>query len=253
MTECAFPFSVILSYILSFQDANDIKVTLKDIIGNESVANRIATEILKSRGQVRFLLIIYHLLVGCQGRTNNCIKVKTIRRKQRSERVNTTCNFYLITAYVQTQSISSNAELVKEDNPNTVPSTVAKDIKKSDEKVEFSHPVKSSIIRNPSHTRIPCSKSKMSLSWNKASCVIQLHGMWQHHLQGGGVGGLHVLWCLQSELQTQIQKRKGRRSVEESNREQGGFHSSNFRDRTACFSMTEIIQRVLKCMEYRRE
>lgn len=142
---------------------------------------------------------------------------------------------------------------MKEDNPNTVPSTVAKDIKKSDEKVEFSHPVKSSIIRNPSHTRIPCSKSKMSLSWNKASCVIQLHGMWQHHLQGGGVGGLHVLWCLQSELQTQIQKRKGRRSVEESNREQGGFHSSNFRDRTACFSMTEIIQRVLKCIEYRRE
>ena len=81
MTECAFPFSVILSYILSFQDANDIKVTLKDIIGNESVANRIATEILKSRGQVSFLLIIYHLLVGCQGKTNNCVKVKTIQRK----------------------------------------------------------------------------------------------------------------------------------------------------------------------------
>lgn len=40
------------SYILSFQDVNDIKATLKDIIGNEIVANEIATEILKSRGQV---------------------------------------------------------------------------------------------------------------------------------------------------------------------------------------------------------
>ena len=46
-----------MSYILSFQDVNDIKSTLKDIIGNETVANNIALEILKSRGQVRIVSV----------------------------------------------------------------------------------------------------------------------------------------------------------------------------------------------------
>lgn len=65
MTESLWACSVTPSYILSFQDVNDIKASLKDILGNESLANQIANDILKSRGQVRFVLPFAYDLVKC--------------------------------------------------------------------------------------------------------------------------------------------------------------------------------------------
>ena len=106
MTECALPFSVTHSYILSFQDANDIKASLKDIIGNESVANRIATEILKSRGQVGILVFIRHTLVGSEGRENNRLKAKAIRRKRHSERIDNKCILFCTLSWTDTNQIT---------------------------------------------------------------------------------------------------------------------------------------------------
>jgi hypothetical protein len=63
MTEFVFLSLLIRSYVLSFQDVNDIKSVLKDIIGNETVANDISTEILKSRGQVRLYVVFIDLIV----------------------------------------------------------------------------------------------------------------------------------------------------------------------------------------------
>ena len=198
------PFSLTSSYILSFNDANDIKASLKDIIGNESVANRIATEILKSRGHVSTVVLTDYVLASSEGRTNNRLKAKAIRRKRYNEGINTKCILYFVFSHVQTQSTSSKPEPVKEDNPNSVPSTPVKDKKKSDEKAEFTHPIKSSVIRLLFHTRIPCSQGKVPLSGNEASGAVQLHGVREHHLQGGGVGGVHLLRRLQPALQTQV-------------------------------------------------
>lgn len=174
---------------------------MKDIIGNEAVANRIATEILKSRGQVSVIIITGYALASSEGRTNNRLKAKAIRRKRHSEGI---CIFHYIFSHVQTQSTSSKPEPVKEDNPNSVPSTPVKDKKKSDERTEFTHPIKSSVIRMLFHTCIPCSQGKVPLSGNETSGAVQLHGVWEHHLQGGGVGGVYLLRRLQPALQTQV-------------------------------------------------
>ena len=247
------PFSLTSSYILSFNDANDIKASLKDIIGNESVANRIATEILKSRGQVSTVVLTDYALAGSERRTNNRLKAKAIRRKRYNEGINTKCILYFVFSHVQTQSTSSKPEPVKEDNPNSVPSTPVKDKKKVDERVEFTHPIKSSVIRIVFHTRIPCSQGKVPLSGNEASGAVQLHGVWEHHLQGGGVGGVHLLRRLQPALQTQVQKREGGGSADEGDREQGAIHSRSVTNRTVCFSTTVTIRRARKCMGWREE
>lgn len=239
------PFSLTSSYILSFNDANDIKASLKDIIGNESVANRIATEILKSRGQVSTVVLTDYALAGSERRTNNRLKAKAIRRKRHSEGI---CIFHYIFSHVQTQPKSSNQEPVKEDNPNSVPSTPVKDKKKVDERVEFTHPIKSSVIRIVFPIRIPRSQGKVSLSGNETSGAVQLHGVWEHHLQGGGVGGVHLLRRLQPALQTQVQKREGGGSADEGDREQGAIHFCTLTNRTVCFSTIVITQRARKCM-----
>ena len=217
------------------------------------MANRIATEILKSRGQVSTVVLTGYVLASSEGRTNNCLKVKTIRRKRYNEGINTKCILYFVFSHVQTQSTSSKPEPVKEDNPNSVPSTPVKDKKKSDEKAEFTHPIKSSVIRLLFHTRIPCSQGKVPLSGNEASGAVQLHGVWEHHLQGGGVGGVHLLRRLQPALQTQVQKREGGGSVDEGDREQGAIHSRSVTNRTVCFSTTVTIRRARKCMGWREE
>lgn len=165
------------------------------------MANRIATEILKSRGQVSTVVLTDYALAGSERRTNNCLKVKAIRRKRHSEGI---CIFHYIFSHVQTQSTSSKPEPVKEDNPNSIPSTPVKGKKKVDERVEFTHPIKSSVIRIVFPIRIPRSQSKVSLSGNETSGVVQLHGVREHHLQGGGVGGVHLLRRLQPALQTQV-------------------------------------------------
>ena len=209
------------------------------------MANRIATEILKSRGQVSTVVLTGYALAGSERRTNNCLKVKTIRRKRHSEGI---CIFHYIFSHVQTQSTSSKPEPVKEDNPNSIPSTPVKDKKKADERAEFTHPIKSSVIRMLFHTRIPRSQGKVPLSGNEASGAVQLHGVWEHHLQGGGVGGVHLLRRLQPALQTQVQKREGGGSADEGDREQGAIHFCTLTNRTVCFSTIVIIQRARKCM-----
>lgn len=165
------------------------------------MANRIATEILKSRGQVSTVVLTGYVLASSEGRTNNRLKAKAIRRKRHSEGI---CIFHYIFSHVQTQSTSSKPEPVKEDNPNSVPSTPVKDKKKSDERTEFTHPIKSSVIRIVFPIRIPRSQGKVSLSGNETSGAVQLHGVWEHHMQGGGVGGVHLLRRLQPALQTQV-------------------------------------------------
>lgn len=214
------------------------------------MANRIATEILKSRGQVSTVVLTDYALAGSERRTNNRIKAKAIRRKRHSEGI---CIFHYIFSHVQTQPKSSNQESVKEDNPNSVPSTPVKDKKKADERTEFTHPIKSSVIRLLFHTRIPCSQGKVPLSGNEASGAVQLHGVWEHHLQGGGVGGVHLLRRLQPALQTQVQKREGGGSADEGDREQGAIHFCTLTNRTVSFSMTAIIRRARKCMGWREE
>ena len=212
------------------------------------MANRIATEILKSRGQVSTVVLTDYALAGSERRTNNCLKAKAIRRKRYNEGINTKCILYFVFSHVQTQSTSSKPEPVKEDNPNSVPSTPVKDKKKSDEKAEFTHPIKSSVIRLLFHTRIPCSQGKVPLSGNETSGAVQLHGVWEHHLQGGGIGGVHLLWRLQPALQTQVQKREGGGSANEGDREQGAIHFCTLTNRTVSFSTTAIIRRARKCM-----
>lgn len=214
------------------------------------MANRIATEILKSRGQVSTVVLTGYALAGSERRTNNCLKVKTIRRKRHSEGI---CIFHYIFSHVQTQSTSSKPEPVKEDNPNSIPSTPVKDKKKADERVEFTHPIKSSVIRIVFPIRIPRSQGKVSLSGNETSGAVQLHGVWEHHLQGGGVGGVHLLRRLQPALQTQVQKREGGGSADEGDREQGAIHFCTLMNRTVCFSTIVIIQRARKCMGWREE
>lgn len=214
------------------------------------MANRIATEILKSRGQVSTVVLTDYALAGSERRTNNCLKVKTIRRKRHSEGI---CIFHYIFSHVQTQSTSSKPEPVKEDNPNSIPSTPVKGKKKSDEKAEFTHPIKSSVIRIVFPIRIPRSQGKVSLSGNETSGAVQLHGVWEHHLQGGGVGGVHLLRRLQPALQTQVQKREGGGSADEGDREQGAIHFCTLMNRTVCFSTIVIIQRARKCMGWREE
>ena len=209
------------------------------------MANRIATEILKSRGQVSTVVLTGYALAGSERRTNNCLKAKTIRRKRHSEGI---CIFHYIFSHVQTQSTSSKPEPVKEDNPNSIPSTPVKGKKKSDEKAEFTHPIKSSVIRIVFPIRIPRSQGKVSLSGNETSGAVQLHGVWEHHLQGGGVGGVHLLRRLQPALQTQVQKREGGGSADEGDREQGAIHFCTLTNRTVCFSTIVITQRARKCM-----
>lgn len=209
------------------------------------MANRIATEILKSRGQVSTVVLTGYALAGSERRTNNCLKAKTIRRKRHSEGI---CIFHYIFSHVQTQSTSSKPEPVKEDNPNSIPSTPVKGKKKSDEKAEFTHPIKSSVIRIVFPIRIPRSQGKVSLSGNETSGAVQLHGVWEHHLQGGGVGGVHLLRRLQPALQTQVQKREGGGSADEGDREQGAIHFCTLMNRTVCFSTIVITQRARKCM-----
>ena len=209
------------------------------------MANRIATEILKSRGQVSTVVLTGYALAGSERRTNNCLKAKTIRRKRHSEGL---CIFHYIFSHVQTQSTSSKPEPVKEDNPNSIPSTPVKGKKKSDEKAEFTHPIKSSVIRIVFPIRIPRSQGKVSLSGNETSGAVQLHGVWEHHLQGGGVGGVHLLRRLQPALQTQVQKREGGGSADEGDREQGAIHFCTLTNRTVCFSTIVITQRARKCM-----
>ena len=214
------------------------------------MANRIATEILKSRGQVSTVVLTDYALAGSERRTNNCLKAKAIRRKRHSEGI---CIFHYIFSHVQTQSTSSKPEPVKEDNPNSIPSTPVKDKKKADERVEFTHPIKSSVIRIVFPIRIPRSQGKVSLSGNETSGAVQLHGVWEHHLQGGGVGGVHLLRRLQPALQTQVQKREGGGSADEGDREQGAIHFCTLMNRTVCFSTIVIIQRARKCMGWREE
>lgn len=214
------------------------------------MANRIATEILKSRGQVSTVVLTDYALAGSERRTNNRIKAKAIRRKRHSEGI---CIFHYIFSHVQTQPKSSNQESVKEDNPNSVPSTPVKDKKKADERVEFTHPIKSSVIRIVFPIRIPRSQGKVSLSGNETSGAVQLHGVWEHHLQGGGVGGVHLLRRLQPALQTQVQKREGGGSADEGDREQGAIHFCTLMNRTVCFSTIVITQRARKCMGWREE
>ena len=214
------------------------------------MANRIATEILKSRGQVSTVVLTGYALAGSERRTNNCLKAKTIRRKRHSEGI---CIFHYIFSHVQTQSTSSKPEPVKEDNPNSIPSTPVKDKKKADERVEFTHPIKSSVIRIVFPIRIPRSQGKVSLSGNETSGAVQLHGVREHHLQGGGVGGVHLLRRLQPALQTQVQKREGGGSADEGDREQGAIHFCTLMNRTVCFSTIVIIQRARKCMGWREE
>lgn len=214
------------------------------------MANRIATEILKSRGQVSTVVLTDYALAGSERRTNNRLKAKAIRRKRHSEGI---CIFHYIFSHVQTQPKSSNQEPVKEDNPNSVPSTPVKDKKKVDERVEFTHPIKSSVIRIVFPIRIPRSQGKVSLSGNETSGAVQLHGVWEHHLQGGGVGGVHLLRRLQPALQTQVQKREGGGSADEGDREQGAIHFCTLMNRTVCFSTIVIIQRARKCMGWREE
>ena len=214
------------------------------------MANRIATEILKSRGQVSTVVLTDYVLAGSERRTNNRLKAKAIRRKRHSEGI---CIFHYIFSHVQTQSTSSKPEPVKEDNPNSIPSTPVKDKKKVDERVEFTHPIKSSVIRIVFHTRIPCSQGKVSLSGNETSGAVQLHGVREHHLQGGGVGGVHLLRRLQPALQTQVQKREGGGSADEGDREQGAIHFCTLMNRTVCFSTIVITQRARKCMGWREE
>ena len=214
------------------------------------MANRIATEILKSRGQVSTVVLTGYALAGSERRTNNCLKAKTIRRKRHSEGI---CIFHYIFSHVQTQSTSSKPEPVKEDNPNSIPSTPVKDKKKADERAEFTHPIKSSVIRIVFPIRIPRSQGKVSLSGNETSGAVQLHGVWEHHLQGGGVGGVHLLRRLQPALQTQVQKREGGGSADEGDREQGAIHFCTLMNRTVCFSTIVIIQRARKCMGWREE
>ena len=214
------------------------------------MANRIATEILKSRGQVSTVVLIDYALAGSERRTNNRLKAKAIRRKRHSEGI---CIFHYIFSHVQTQPKSSKPEPVKEDNPNSVPSKPVKDKKKSDERVEFTHPIKSSVIRIVFPIRIPRSQGKVPLFGNETSGAVQLHGVWEHHLQGGGVGGVHLLRRLQPALQTQVQKREGGGSADEGDREQGAIHSRSVTNRTVCFSTTAIIRRARKCMGWREE
>ena len=76
MTESLCAYSLTTSYILSFQDGNDIKASLKDILGNESVANQIANDILKSRGQVRVLFLTVHTIAEYTGREDNCTETE---------------------------------------------------------------------------------------------------------------------------------------------------------------------------------
>ena len=76
MTESLWACSVTTSYILSFQDVNDIKASLKDILGNESLANQIANDILKSRGQVRLAYSFAHGIVDCTRREDNCTETE---------------------------------------------------------------------------------------------------------------------------------------------------------------------------------
>lgn len=214
------------------------------------MANRIATEILKSRGQVSTVVLTGYALAGSERRTNNCLKAKAIRRKRHSEGI---CIFHYIFSHVQTQSTSSKPEPVKENNHYSVSSTPVKDKKKADERVEFTHPIKSSVIRIVFPIRIPRSQGKVSLSGNETSGAVQLHGVWEHHLQGGGVGGVHLLRRLQPALQTQVQKREGGGSVDEGDREQGAIHSRSVTNRTVCFSTTVTIRRARKCMGWREE
>ena len=214
------------------------------------MANRIATEILKSRGQVSAVVLTDYALACSERRTNNRLKVKAIRRKRHSEGI---CIFHYIFSHVQTQSKSSKPEPVKEDNPNSIPSTPVKDKKKVDERVEFTHPIKSSVIRIVFPIRIPRSQGKVSLSGNETSGAVQLHGVWEHHLQGGGVGGVHLLRRLQPALQMQVQKREGGGSADEGDREQGAIHFCTLMNRTVCFSTIVIIQRARKCMGWREE
>ena len=214
------------------------------------MANRIATEILKSRGQVSTVVLTGYILASSEGRTNNRLKAKTIRRKRHSEGI---CIFHYIFSHVQTQPKSSNQEPVKEDNPNSIPSTPVKDKKKADERAEFTHPIKSSVIRIVFPTCIPCSQGKVPLSGNETSGAVQLHGVREHHLQRGGVGGVHLLRRLQPALQTQVQKREGGGSADEGDREQGAIHFCTLMNRTVCFSTIVIIQRARKCMGWREE
>ena len=155
--------------------------------------------------------------------------------------------------HIWRRSYGVSPEPVKEDNPNSIPSTPVKDKKKVDERVEFTHPIKSSVIRIVFHTRIPCSQGKVPLSGNEASGAVQLHGVREHHLQGGGVGGVHLLRRLQPALQTQVQKREGGGSADEGDREQGAIHFCTLMNRTVCFSTIVIIQRARKCMGWREE
>ena len=214
------------------------------------MANRIATEILKSRGQVSTVVLTDYAIAGSERRTNNCLKAKAIRRKRHSEGI---CIFHYIFSHVQTQPKSSKPEPVKEDNPNSVPSTPVKDKKKVDERVEFTHPIKSSVIRIVFPIRIPCSQGKVPLFGNETSGAVQLHGVWEHHLQGGGVGGVYLLRRLQPALQTQVQKREGGGSADEGDREQGAIHFCTLTNRTVSFSMIVITQRARKCMGWREE
>ena len=214
------------------------------------MANRIATEILKSRGQVSTVVLTDYALAGSERRTNNRLKAKAIRRKRHSEGI---CIFHYIFSHVQTQPKSSKPEPVKENNPNSVSSTPVKDKKKADKRVEFTHPIKSSVIRIVFPIRIPRSQGKVPLSGNEASGAVQLHGVWEHHMQGGGVGGVHLLRRLQPALQTQVQKREGGGSVDEGDREQGVIRFCSVTNRTVSFSTTAIIRRARKCMGWREE
>ena len=209
------------------------------------MANRIATEILKSRGQVSTVVLTDYALAGSERRTNNRLKAKAIRRKRHSEGI---CIFHYIFSHVQTQSTSSKPEPVEENNHYSVSSTPVKDKKKADERAEFTHPIKSSVIRIVFPIRIPRSQGKVSLSGNETSGAVQLHGVWEHHLQGGGVGGVHLLRRLQPALQTQVQKREGGGSADEGDREQGAIHFCTLTNRTVCFSTIVITQRARKCM-----
>ena len=180
-------------------------------------------------------------------------RTTALKPKQSERHSEGICIFHYIFSHVQTQPKSSKPEPVKEDNPNSIPSTPVKDKKKVDERVEFTHPIKSSVIRIVFPIRIPRSQGKVSLSGNETSGAVQLHGVWEHHMQGGGVGGVHLLRRLQPALQTQVQKREGGGSADEGDREQGAIHFCTLMNRTVCFSTIVIIQRARKCMGWREE
>lgn len=81
--------------------------------------------------------------------------------------------------------------------------------------MEFSHPVKSDVIRALSLLSSPCSQSEVSLSGNKTPRPVQLPAVREHHLQGRGTRGLHLLRRLQPALQTHVPQREGGGGSEE--------------------------------------